>query len=170
VVDHLVDVDVALSLIAADEAEVFDRWPSWSEAGRPLRWLRQNRLEILATDQHHPTSLDPRSRPMPASICCTPWRLHLVDQAVRRVSTGVRDWGPVLSGSRSGKKDLIELGRVRSELLKLEEVLTEQETMVPTSGLQEVQQRCRELAWKFERTGGAARARAELVRPGLVIA
>ena len=161
VVDHLVDVDVALSLVAADESVLLSGWPGWNQQGRPLRWLRQDREELLSTDKHRPAAADPRSRDMPPTINGTTPRIKLVDQAVRRVSSGIRDWGPVMSGSRSGKRDLVDLGRIRTELLQIQELLSQPGSSVSTSALRELQNSCRGLPGASSgRAGRLASARS----------
>ncbi len=167
VVDHLIDVDVALSLIGAHQQELESRWPTWNEPGRPLRWLRQNREHLLVGEHHQPRSSDPRGLQLPASIEATPWRARLLDQAIRRISAGLKDWGPLMARSRTGQSDLIDFGTVRVELLRLEKALGESGRSVHTSSLLQTQQWCRELAWRFEHESGAPHPRAELLDPSL---
>lgn len=61
-VDHLIDIDVGLSLVCREDASALDRWPDWQDPERPLRWLRHRRHELLATANHKPSAHDPRSQ------------------------------------------------------------------------------------------------------------
>lgn len=47
------------------------------------------------------------------------WRVELMDQAVRRLLAGIRDWAPVVDRSRNGVELLITLSFLRNTLVSL---------------------------------------------------
>lgn len=167
VVDHLVEVDVVLSLVCSPWNILDESWGKWAQPDRPLRWLRQHGEARLQTNKHQPSEGDPRSLVTPESVPPEAWRTSLVDQAVRRVSAGIRSWGPVMSRSRAGQQDLIALGEVRIVLLEVQDELSRSGPAVSTATVQQLQARCRVLAWDFERRAGVPNQRSELVEPGL---
>lgn len=164
-VDYLVDIDVALSLLAADRSVINRMWPEWAGAGKPLRWLRLKRESTLTTRDFQPSRSDPRSLTKGAAVTAELWRRALLDQMVRRIMGGVRDWGPILSRSRAGQQDLVDLGRLRLDLLALNDLLADGVKEVDLAPFEALQRRARLLAWKFESESGASHQRLELVHP-----
>lgn len=159
-----VDVDVALALVGADRAVLDEGWLDREDDDRPLRWLREDRLARMAAVNHQPRPGDPRCLPWKRSIESTVWRRALIDRAIRRISAGLRDWGPLMARSRSGQRDLIAFGDLRVDLLHIERALAADDREVPTSRLSDTQQKCRRLAWRFETTS-APYVRAEILQP-----
>lgn len=121
-VSHAVDVDLALALLLS-EAEPRAMWLSRKRGReRPLRWLREFRHEYDA-------ACDPRLGALPPFVAIHDggWRLALVDQAVRRVMGGMRDWAALLGQTRDGRSVLIRLGALRNRLLRLGRLLADPE-------------------------------------------
>ena len=101
IVDHVVDVEVALGLLSSPRtpAELEpESWGSWIEPGRPLRWLRQGRDEILRSDR------DPRRLRIDPDQALAPWGRELIDQAIRRLLAAMRDWSPLVGASKTAQK------------------------------------------------------------------
>jgi len=124
-VNHVVDVEVVLALIGSPDPPTDARWPDWRDPDRPLQWLRADREHLGRLTDGSPSRRDPRSA-LPQLIpedAAAEWRLVLVDQAVRRVIGGIRDWSAVVSRSRSGLRVLVSLGALRNDLLAIERSL-----------------------------------------------
>ncbi len=151
VVDHLVDIDVALALVGWDYSAVKQRWPTFDDPnGRPLRWLRRERELLGRSAESAVRSTDPRGIELPAEVPVEPWRRDLVDQCIRRVMAGIKEWGPILSRSSDGQQDLIDLGDVRLKLLPL----ADHSRPLSTTEMKKVQRQCRALALGFEERSG----------------
>lgn len=163
-VDHLVDLDAALSLVLGPREALEGAWPGWNDAGRPLRWLRHRRALRLDTVGGNPGEADPRAIVRPEVIDTAAWRVDIVDQMVRRLMGGIKEWGRVLAASREGQDDLMALGGLRFKLLQLEDELTEAPgaAIARADGLR---LECRALAWSFEARSNAPRPRRELICP-----
>ena len=94
-VDHLVEIDIALAMLARDRA------PSELDtASRPLGWLRPVRerlqagTETLSVDPADPDAKDPAQ---PAN-----WRQVIVDQCIRSIIGAIKDWAAAVSKTTSG--------------------------------------------------------------------
>lgn len=164
-VDHLVDVDVALALLAWDQADVRSRWPGYDGSGRPLRWLREGRHRLGRGPDGLALPTDPRSSGTPYEIAPDSWREALVDQAVRRIMAGIKEWGPLLTPSEDGTKDLIDVGSVRIELIAVAGDLTDNRSRGLPAQIAAVQAHCRRLAWDFEAKSGVFASRQEVLDP-----
>ena len=169
VVDHLIEIDVALSLAAAgSQAHTAEMWPTWREPGRPLRWLRVGRDRLNTTDGV-PSGEDPRAMPLPTSISNDEWRREIVDQSLRRLMAGMRDWANLLGRSRDGQQDLADLGEVRLRLLELHAALARGDAGGAGRILAACQRSVRTMGWRFEErsfeTDEPRRYRSELVDP-----
>jgi len=151
VVDHLVDIDVALALIGWEHTAVKRRWPTFDDReGRPLRWLRQERALIGRDAVGAILPTDPRRSELPHEARADLWQRDLVDQCIRRVMAGIKEWGPILSRSSDGQQDLIDLGDIRLGLLPL----ADHSRPLSMSDMKKVQRQCRALALAFEERSG----------------
>ncbi len=162
IVDHVVDVEVALSLLSAPTPPDTQGWPDWQEDGQPLRWLREHR-DRLHRDQDEPAR-DPRRRPveLPDEAVGAAWRHELVDQCVRRLLAAIRDWAPVISSSRNGTRVLIALAELRKDLMELSAMLhVDDPAAAPL--LASLRQRTRLLAYFLESMSGAHPLRPEVL-------
>lgn len=119
-VDRLVEVDVALSLLCAPTEPALCRNVR-RKASHGLEWLEQHRdeagilVDISWADAH------PRVRVHAQHEHVDGWRLPLLDETVRRVADGVREWGPILMRSRAGERDLVAFANVRLVLVHLDQ-------------------------------------------------
>lgn len=156
-VDHMIDVDLALSLLCGRvPPATFDR------SGRPLRWLRDERDSYVARLDN-----DPRSR-LPTSIVEAPddeWREQIVDQALRRIMAAMRDWSPLLCQTRQGTAVLVRVGRLRNGLLKLQRQIDEDSLAAASTQAQLLRGECGVLALGLELGSGVA---VEDVRCGVL--
>ncbi|MFL6063968.1 MAG: hypothetical protein ACJ72G_04800 [Friedmanniella sp.] len=176
VVDHLVEVDVALALALAERSKVEDLWhdwnsDEWTRSGKALGWLRRNR-EIIHTDAGALTQQDPRSWPIIEPLSVEEWRRYLVDQCLRRIMAAIRDWAVVLTRSRDGQLDLIRLGDIRLQLILIDDYLETGQPAEAVEAVKECQEACRLLASAFELASKPHSPRPEVVgtregsRPG----
>lgn len=161
-VDHLVDIEVALALLTTPERpeEIVPAWSDWKAPGKPLRWLRRSR-DVLDGGEH-----DPRALP-PTVIAEVPnERADLVDQSIRRLLSGMRDWAPLVAGSSKGTSALLVLSAIRADLMALHARITtmavdDAQTLDAT--ISELRLRLRVLALCFEEWSGAPGHRAEVL-------
>jgi len=156
-VDHVLDVDVAMAYLAGATAP-----PGYTFEGKPLRWLRPLRNELRS-------EVDPRSRSADtwATTKDSGWRRDLVDQAVRRVMGAMRDWGPLLCQSRDGTAVLVQVGVLRNLLLEVGDHLGEprsDEAEAQSLALR-IRATCTVLALGLELGSNVAQDR---VRPGVL--
>jgi hypothetical protein len=166
VVDHVVDIEVALALASRDEAPDSAVWIGRLRSDRPLRWLRENREVLSRSPTGGPTSEDPRSSVPDVSAAMTPddgWRTELLDQGVRRVIGALRDWAPVLGRSRMGQSLLVELGQLRKDLLKVQAHLQNSEDEAALTLMTQLRQKCRITALALEVASGSNSVRAEVL-------
>ena len=105
----MLDIDLAMALLLKPDQPIH-----FSDQGRPLRWLRDNRDSYL--DDADPRSL---SDGVLHATADDEWRRALVGQAVRRVMGAMRDWAPLLCQTRDGTGVLARVGRLRNLLLDL---------------------------------------------------
>lgn len=165
VVDHIVDVEVALALLSAKQPPDPGSWGAWDEPeGKPLRWLRHRRERMFTTERDWP-SRDPRGRAatLPSHANSDKWRLQLVDQSVRRLSAALRDWSPVIGISRNGRIMLVALASVRKGLMRLAADLDEGRLGDAEALLVELRARCRLMAFFFEKQSGSYPQRPEVI-------
>ncbi|GAB3587027.1 hypothetical protein [Calidifontibacter terrae] len=152
-VDHLVDVEVALALAtAADPPERLapDHWTSWRHSGKPLRWIRSH-PDLVETER------DPRLQPTSSTDEPPSWQADLVDQSIRRILAGMRDWSTLIGRSDEGVAVLIILSELRVDLMTLAAVGGSEPT------INSLRWRCRVFAMCFERWSGAVAPRPELI-------
>jgi hypothetical protein len=162
VVDHLVDVEVALGCLSAGEPPAGE-WGSWGDPARPLRWLRADRPALFA-DQGGPRKSDPRGRPPTLrDDSTTTWRVELIDQCVRRLLSGLRDWTPLIGTSKNGVIALLAISELRKDLMELASLT---ESHRPEAGplLVTLRQRLRILTFFFEERSGARPHRPEVLQ------
>lgn len=117
-VDHLVDVDIALSMLASETA------PEQMYAeGRPLRWIRSVREERQRKSTVSKAGLMLRSDfpTQSAPLEAMAWRTDLIDQTIRRIIGGMRDWAALIAVSEDGRAVLKRFGQVRLDLLELQD-------------------------------------------------
>ncbi|YAL83411.1 hypothetical protein ACMYYO_01010 [Dermacoccaceae bacterium W4C1] len=112
-VDHLVDVDLVLFMLSQGRTV-----GSYSPEGRPLRWLADTRRNLLeqARIEGGRRRDDPTLFSAPLTLAI---RADVLEQAVRRVAAGMRDWASLLSVSSDGREALVALGEVRLRLLRI---------------------------------------------------
>lgn len=158
-VDHVVDVEVALALATALNGPE-GHWPQWQDEQRPLRWLRDDREELLGKVAGQPNASDPRTCEAAVSVVFPfqAWRMSLVDQAVRRLLGAIRDWSPVVGRSRNGVELLVTLAFIRNELIRLPQ------HPQPITHIMQLRYICRVLAMHLEvNSGGGGVIRSEVL-------
>lgn len=165
VVDHVVDIEVALALASAENAPDDEAWPGWSDGKvRPLRWLRERR-ECLAAEGGRPGAADPRG--YPGSDCLSSkevgWRVELLDQAVRRTIGALRDWADLLGRSRNGQGAMVDIGKVRIGLLAIQSKFECGRLTEALTAMTELRSECRILALALERGGKSGSVRPEVL-------
>lgn len=164
-VDHVVDVEVAMALAFGDGPPDAYGWHGWEMQQRPLRWLREGR-DRLERDGKGVGSTDPRGWAPPASPDIDlqgQWTRELIDQAVRRLLAAIRDWAPVTGRSRNGVRALISLAEIRNDLMTLDVAVQRQDSAAVAALVRDVRRRCRVLAHTFESASGTAEPRAEVL-------
>ena len=154
VVDSLVEIEVALALACTSRAKVYELWPEWSgkdwcEPGEALAWLRQHR-KIIETASGRLTERDPRGWPLPATLSLEEWRRNLVDECIRRLMATIRDWSVVLTRSRDGQLDLVKVGDLRLQLIKIDDHLEFGRAAEAVAAIEKCRRTCRQLAFSFE--------------------
>jgi hypothetical protein len=162
IVDHLVDVDVALGLIGSDLDPTAHGWSKFATPGRPLHWVRQHPSRLVH-GIGSPPDLDPRT--WAAVLPPTPddtWRGELADQCIRRLLAAIRDWSPVINTSRNGTRILISIAELRKDLMELMALLND-DTSDPVPLLISLRQRARLLSAFLEELSGADPPRAEIL-------
>jgi len=163
VVDHVVDVEVALALLSATHPPDPAHWGDWDREDKPLRWLRKDRSR-LARQGLGVSDSDPRCLSVELPGMANPdWRLALVDQCVRRTLSGMRDWSPLIGASENGVQALLALSEVRKDLMRLENLLVRGDRSSSTALLTSLRQRLRILAHFFETLSGADPLRDEVL-------
>lgn len=165
VVDHMVDVEVALALLSLEDAPSYEGWEAWDDpTGKPLRWLRHRRERLCVSSESWPAE-DPRL--LAPSISQGGdgggWRARLIDQAVRRLSAALRDWSPVIGVSRNGRIVLVAIASVRKDLMRLSAHLDEGRIDDATGLLLQLRTRCRLLAYYFEKQSESYPPRPEIL-------
>ena len=166
-VDHVVDVEVAMALVAAGSPPDHLWRRKRSKTDRPLRWLRTSRSQLARSTAGGPAPTDPRSRidsEWPLSGKAEPWRIELVNQCVRRLLAGIRDWAPVVGRSRSGVNALITFAELRNRLLEIETCLRNGDFVAADELVRDVRRRCRVLAYTLEQSSGAKPHRAAVLQ------
>ncbi|MCV7206165.1 hypothetical protein B7435_02295 [Mycolicibacterium peregrinum] len=166
IVDHVVDIEVALALAAAPTPPDPVQWGDWSADGRPLRWLRDRHELLNRAETGGPSPTDPRHHEPPGQLTdgADSWRMDLLDQCVRRVIGGLRDWAPVLGRSRNGQAALVDLGKLRNELLKVQAALVAGRISEACRIMARLRRDCRVIALALEMRSGVEQPRAEVLR------
>lgn len=175
IVDHMVDVEVALSLVGAAAPPDSQIWPGWDNPNlKPLRWLRHERTRLHRDPDAGGAGLEDPRRLAPAladhADVGAPWRDLLVDQCVRRLLAAIRDWSPVIQNSRNGTLMLVTLSELRRDLMHLDVALTPHTRAEAEELLGQLRFRCRVLAQFFERLSGVRNPRPEVLLDGLPLA
>jgi multisubunit Na+/H+ antiporter MnhB subunit len=160
-VDHLVDVEVALGCVC-EGAPPSGPWSGWAAKDRPLRWLREERDRLYASDGR-PSADDPRRHGATSEADGASWRLLLIDQCVRRLLSGMRDWTPLIGTSKNGVIALLAISELRKDLMELSALL-ERGRQESDDLLVSLRQRLRVLAYFFEERSGAQPHRPEVLR------
>lgn len=161
-VDHLVDVETALALVTSpmSPADHVPAWAGWDAPGKPLRWLRESR-EALDGGARDPRALIPSA---PALIDSN--MAKLVDQAIRRILAGMRDWTPLVGASDEGTAALLILSQARSDLMDVhEQILRGDADAVENvaEALMDLRRRLRVLTLCFEEWSGAPTIRGDVL-------
>lgn len=163
IVDHAVEVEVALALVSSPQDPGAHGWQNWAEPSRPLRWLRTHREWLARAEDGGPGERDPRRLPVNLSYDSpAKWRLELLDQCVRRLLAAIRDWSPVIRGSRNGVMILIAISEIRKDLMAVS-VLIDENDISAADRLLVLRQRLRLLAHFLETTSGARPLRPEVL-------
>jgi hypothetical protein len=105
-VDRLIDVEIALGLLAHPQPPGYE-----NESGRPLAWMRGIRNSLAKQTSDLQVPLQP--------LAAIDWRLNLVNESVRRIIGGMRDWSALVGMSSEGREVLQRMGAVRIELLSI---------------------------------------------------
>lgn len=165
IVDHVIDVEVALALASAPLEPDTAVWGDWAEPGRPLRWLRATRNLLEASETGGPSSTDPRGLSAAENLHCADidWRGELLDQAVRRVIGGLRDWAAVVGRSRNGQHALVQLGKLRIRLLNAQSALCAGKFDPALQEMTALRRECRVLTLALERGSGSPSPRTEVL-------
>jgi len=145
-VDHMLDVDLALAMLRRS-----DRPASMQTDGRPLRWLREQRDDLVSSCRRDPR-LTTDSGWEPSSP--GRWREALLDQAIRRVMAAMRDWAPLLTQTRDGIGVLVRLGHLRNHLLVAQQAVQTQHWVQAYDEVQFVRAECQVLALGLELGSG----------------
>lgn len=163
-VDHLVEVETALALMTSPKspADLVPAWTGWATSEKPLRWLRESR-DVLDGGES-----DPRTLRLSTQAFIDPRRADLVDQAIRRLLAGMRDWTPLLGASDAGISALLILSRARSDLMDIhQQILSAHADADAVEGIVErimdLRRRLRVLTLCFERWSGAPAYRSEVL-------
>lgn len=166
IVDHVVDIEVALALVEAPKPPDPVQWGDWSADGRPLRWLRDRHELLNRAEAGGPSPTDPRHQEPPGQLAdgAESWRTDLLDQCVRRVIAALRDWAPVLGKSRNGQAALVDFGKLRNELLKVQAALVAGRTSEACRIMARLRRECRIMALALEMRSGVEQPRAEVLR------
>jgi hypothetical protein len=160
-VSHLVDVDVALGLICSEQDPAANGWEGYDAPGRPLRWVHKHRDRLARTAG--PNHDDPRTwaAVLPGAGPAQ-WRETLVDQCIRRLLAGIRDWSVLVNTSRNGTRVLIAIAELRKDLMELAGLLRDG-TSDPLPLLISLRQRARVLSAFLEQLSGAEPPRQEVL-------
>jgi len=157
VVDHVVDLDLALAYMMHGDAPPIR---GWDEPQKPLRWMRDPqaqkdranptgiRGEVAALRLHTPLQNEERERVT-----------ALIDQSVRRLMAAMRDWAPLFTSGRDGRAVLVRLGHLRTRLLQLEGALEQRRAQHLWSALRA---ECHVLALGLELASGSPSLRPEV--------
>lgn len=159
IVDALVDAEVALALVSSGRpAEDWtEEWRDWQEPGRPLRWLRASRSDLVGDEQ------DPRTL---APAIHGPYERNneLIGQAIRRLLAAMRDWSPLLSASSEGTELLLVMSQIRADLMAVQRRLGDAEGSDAAETLGLLRAQLRVLALCCEQWSGAAEPRHSVLR------
>ena len=118
-VDSVIDIEVALSLLTRDQSPgelESSAWADWDSAGKPLRWLREDRSLLLDGSVR-----DPRRVPVRTAVDRNDWVDGLLNQSIRRLLAAMREWSPLLGASDEGVAMLLVLSDIRVGLMRLQE-------------------------------------------------
>lgn len=167
IVDHLVDVEVALALLSApvSPAEYApDHWATWDSPNKPLKWLREGRTEMLGThDASAAAPLDPRRLRVTPDMVPNPWGCELIDQSIRRLLAAMRDWSSLIGSSTKGTLVLLALSQLRTDLMRLHEKYRRASDPEIARNVFELRAQLRVLAIYCEDWSGAPHPRAEVL-------
>ena len=156
-VDHMLDIDLALAFLVGAEPP-----DAMQTDGRPLRWLRSQRDELVKLNESDPRQAaggDWRGGQHEA------WREILVDQAIRRVMGGMRDWAPLLTQTRDGTGVLVRIGQLRNQLLNAQRALEASDWAEARQHVRLVRAECQVLALGLELGSGIDEGQ---LRPGVL--
>lgn len=157
-VDHMIDVDLALALLCGASAPA-----SMNGDGKPLRWLREARDGYVVRQADDPRLALPMQLP---DIRDDEWREQLVDQALRRVMAAMRDWSPLLCQTRQGTSVLVRIGRLRNGLLRLQRQIDNDDLDGASQQSRLLRGECEVLALGLELGSGVAQRH---VRAGVLV-
>lgn len=157
-VDHMIDVDLALALLCDVEPP-----PALVTTGKPLRWLRDERDHYVSRQSDDPRQVLP---PVIAIAALDEWREQLVDQALRRVMAAMRDWAPLLCQTRQGTSVLVRVGRLRNGLLLLQRQIDNDDMTAASAQARLLRGECAVLALGLELGSGVE---PRYVRAGVLL-
>jgi hypothetical protein len=159
-VDHLVDVDIALSMLADNTAPA-----DLNTVGRPLRWIREIREGSQAKSTMGDAGLRLRSDlPMQAvTLAAADWRIQLIDQSIRRIIGAMRDWAALIAVSDDGRAVLMRFGQVRLDLLELQDHIRKGQPVVAQADMARLRMYLHLFALALERISSP-----DFLRPGIV--
>ncbi len=161
-VEALADIDFALTALLADAGVAAHRTDS-----KPLRWVR------LWRDQQATMGSPPDSGPLTPpgdKVRDHEWRRlaeDVVNECLRRLSGGLRDWAPLLTHTRDGSASLVRAARIRLLLMDIEDLDPTRDRVAATNVVWDrIRAECRLLALGFELASGASPPRNYLVITG----
>jgi hypothetical protein len=162
-VEALADIDFALTALLTAPGVARHRTD-----GKPLRWVRLWRdQQDLGT--HPLQDAGPLTRP--GDKAGNPeWRelaQDVVNECLRRLSGGLRDWAPLLTHTRDGSASLVRAARIRLLLMDIEDLDPTAERAAAIDAVWDrIRAECRLLALGFELASGASRPRSYLTSTG----
>jgi hypothetical protein len=157
-VDHMIDVDLALALLCEVEPP-----PALVSTGKPLRWLRDERDRYVSRQADDPRQV---LLPVIAVAAVGEWREQVVDQALRRVMAAMRDWAPLLCQTRQGTSVLVRVGRLRNGLLLLQRQIDNDDLTAASAQARLLRGECEVLALGLELGSGVE---PRYVRDGVLL-
>lgn len=162
-VDHVIDVETALAILVLrtppDQISP-QHWAHWRDDGKPLRWLRSGREILTCSD-------DPRKSPTGSDASMPAWGDEILDQSIRRLLSGMRDWAPLIGASKDGTSVLLLLSEIRVDLMRLHDLCfavgaTTAGADLPRT-VDSIRVRLRVFALCFEKWSGAENNRPEIL-------
>lgn len=167
-VERIVEIEVALAMASRPERPEVRIWgENTKKVRRSLDWIsaRRHVLTISAPDGR-PNEYDPRGfaraqiRDLDGD---TDWRVDLLDQCIRRIISGLRDWTPAIGRSRTGQHALVDLGEWRVEMIEAKYDLGCGDLARAVERIHRMQLLCRIMTLALERGGKSQPLRDEVL-------